>query len=213
LPAPGRREIAAALQKLAQAVPSESVVPPTIDRAPGDEGAARRKPERVTRMRMLIVLVLIVGALAAAAAGYVKWVAVEPPASFRTTKVSRSNLLVTIGATGTVEPEFVVDMGAQIVGRIKGLGIDADRLRDELKRLGASPDKLAALSPDNFERSCWTWRRPSSLGGSRTAHAEIEKIGFTQDDLNKLKPNQLLPIGAGILQDLGVDKLKDLGSS
>ena len=55
---------------------------------------------------------------------YVKYVRAEPPASFRTTAVKRGNLLATIGATGTVEPEEVVDVGAQVVGRIKTLGID-----------------------------------------------------------------------------------------
>ena len=46
------------------------------------------------------------------------------PTNFRTVAVKRGDLLSTISATGTVEPEEVVDVGAQVVGRIKTLGID-----------------------------------------------------------------------------------------
>ena len=44
--------------------------------------------------------------------------------AFRTEEVTRGDLHVTVGATGTVEPEEVVDVGAQVVGRIKELGKD-----------------------------------------------------------------------------------------
>ena len=41
--------------------------------------------------------------------------------------MTRSNILVTIRATGTVEPEEVVDVGAQVAGEILYFGKDADR--------------------------------------------------------------------------------------
>jgi HlyD family secretion protein len=44
--------------------------------------------------------------------------------AFRTEEVARGDLHVTVGATGTVEPEEVIDVGAQVVGRIKELGKD-----------------------------------------------------------------------------------------
>lgn len=43
---------------------------------------------------------------------------------FRTAAVQRGDLLSTITATGTVEPEEVVDVGAQVAGRIESFGID-----------------------------------------------------------------------------------------
>jgi HlyD family secretion protein len=46
--------------------------------------------------------------------------------SFRTAPVSRGDLVVSISATGTVEPEEVVDVGAQVAGRILSFGEDAD---------------------------------------------------------------------------------------
>jgi len=45
-------------------------------------------------------------------------------ASFRTAKVEKGVLVVTVAATGTLEPEEVVDVGAQVAGKIQELGID-----------------------------------------------------------------------------------------
>jgi len=43
---------------------------------------------------------------------------------FRTVPVKRGDLLATISATGTVEPEEVVDVGAQVAGQINSFGKD-----------------------------------------------------------------------------------------
>ncbi|MBM4294066.1 MAG: efflux RND transporter periplasmic adaptor subunit [Deltaproteobacteria bacterium] len=45
-------------------------------------------------------------------------------AFFRTVPVNRGDLLATISATGTVEPEEVVDVGTQVAGRIVSFGKD-----------------------------------------------------------------------------------------
>ena len=44
--------------------------------------------------------------------------------SFRTAQVTRGDLRATISATGTVEPEEVVDVGAQVAGQIISFGKD-----------------------------------------------------------------------------------------
>ena len=43
---------------------------------------------------------------------------------YRTTPVKKGDLLATISATGTVEPEEVVDVGAQVAGQINSFGKD-----------------------------------------------------------------------------------------
>jgi len=48
----------------------------------------------------------------------------EPPAAFITGKVTRGDLTAAISATGTVEPEEVIDVGAQVAGRIVSFGRD-----------------------------------------------------------------------------------------
>ncbi|MGB6065013.1 MAG: efflux RND transporter periplasmic adaptor subunit [Desulfomonilaceae bacterium] len=45
-------------------------------------------------------------------------------AGFKTAQVKRGDLQATISATGTVEPEEVVDIGAQVAGRIVSFGKD-----------------------------------------------------------------------------------------
>jgi len=46
--------------------------------------------------------------------------------SYRTSNVTRGDLLVSIGATGTVEPEEVIDVGAQVAGQILSFGKDVN---------------------------------------------------------------------------------------
>src|SRR6266478_4569764 len=48
------------------------------------------------------------------------------PTSFTTAKVERGNLDLIIRATGTLEPEEVVDVGAQVAGLINDFGKDPD---------------------------------------------------------------------------------------
>jgi HlyD family secretion protein len=46
--------------------------------------------------------------------------------SFRTTELKRGDVETTINASGTIEPMEVVDVGAQVAGRIKSFGTDVD---------------------------------------------------------------------------------------
>ena len=43
---------------------------------------------------------------------------------YRTANLTRGDLVATIGATGTVEPEEVIDVGAQVAGQIIQFGKD-----------------------------------------------------------------------------------------
>ncbi len=74
-------------------------------------------------MRRLLPLVLGVVLLAGGAAWYWRH-AQTPTTSYRTAAVQRGDLHITISATGTLEPEEVVDIGAQVAGQIKSLGPD-----------------------------------------------------------------------------------------
>jgi HlyD family secretion protein len=58
-----------------------------------------------------------------------RWSSGSPTLSFRTEPLIRGNLLATISATGTIEPEEVVDVGAQVVGQIISFGRDLDDSR------------------------------------------------------------------------------------
>jgi HlyD family secretion protein len=69
--------------------------------------------------------VMAAAAIAAGAWGVWQWraQAAEGP-GLRTAEVEIRDLLVQITATGTLEPEEVIDVGAQVAGRIESLGQD-----------------------------------------------------------------------------------------
>src|ERR1035438_3364226 len=69
--------------------------------------------------------ILISIAVCAVAAGIWLWHRRDShPSSFRTATVSRGDVIATISATGTIEPEEVVDVGAQVAGLINSFGKD-----------------------------------------------------------------------------------------
>jgi HlyD family secretion protein len=75
-------------------------------------------------MKLFAAFLLVVGLTAGGGYYYVQNFTGEPPANFRTATVKRSDLMASISATGTVEPEEVVDVGAQVAGRMIKLLVD-----------------------------------------------------------------------------------------
>ncbi len=75
-------------------------------------------------MRRVLVVLLLIGATAGGTAYFAKHTAANPGTRFRTAAVQRGDLLSTIAATGTVEPEELVDVGAQVAGLIVAFGAD-----------------------------------------------------------------------------------------
>jgi HlyD family secretion protein len=77
------------------------------------------------RMRKIVLVLLIIGGIA----GSIAWYSHRSNGteiSYRTAKIERGDLLATISATGTVEPEEVVDIGARVSGEIKTFGKDKE---------------------------------------------------------------------------------------
>jgi HlyD family secretion protein len=68
--------------------------------------------------------VVIVAVVVLALGGWMWRRGEKPAAGFRTAPVMRGDLLATISATGTLEPEEVVDVGAQVAGQINSFGDD-----------------------------------------------------------------------------------------
>jgi len=84
------------------------------------------KVSKVLRCRWLTavgLLVLLGRWPAGASGGESRGEGTQTPA-FRTAAVTRGDLVVTVSATGTLEPEEVVDVGAQVAGRIERFGPD-----------------------------------------------------------------------------------------
>jgi HlyD family secretion protein len=80
-------------------------------------------------MNTALRVLLLVGALGALAtgAGAGAWyllIGRHAGPAFRTAAVEKGNLTATISATGTIEPEEVIDIGAQVAAQIKHFGTD-----------------------------------------------------------------------------------------
>src|SRR5438477_7980089 len=77
-------------------------------------------------MKTTITILVLIALIAGGGVYYANYVAGPSGPIFRIEKVKRGDLLPTIAATGTVEPEDVVDVGAQVQGEIKNFGIEPD---------------------------------------------------------------------------------------
>jgi HlyD family secretion protein len=79
------------------------------------------------RARVIVTGVAVAGLVLLGGAAW--WRSCTQPQgglALRTVSVKRADLLATIAATGTVEPEELVDVGAQVAGQINTFGRDVD---------------------------------------------------------------------------------------
>lgn len=102
-------------------------------------------------MRTLFVIVILIGTAAGGAAYYSTHVTAGPVVSFRTEVVKRGDLLATISATGTVEPEEVVDVGAQVAGLITGFGKDPQGKLIDYNSVVDEGTELASIDRTTYE--------------------------------------------------------------
>jgi HlyD family secretion protein len=105
------------------------------------------------RLVFILVAVLLLAGLAGG--GYWYWANhLNKPPSFRTAAVSRGDIQLTISATGTVQPEEVIDIGAQVAGQILSFGPDP---RDSSKTVDfttpVEKDTILAQIDDTLYRS------------------------------------------------------------
>jgi len=77
----------------------------------------------MTWLKRIIILVVVLG-IAGGAAAYFWGGTTKVVHNYRTDTVQRGDVIATIGATGTLEPEQVIDIGAQVNGTIQSFGTD-----------------------------------------------------------------------------------------
>src|SRR4051812_4202370 len=75
-------------------------------------------------MRTVFIILTFLALAAGGSIYYSKVMTGDSGGSFKTAEVKRGDLLITVNSTGTVEPEEVVDVGAQVQGRIIDFGND-----------------------------------------------------------------------------------------
>jgi HlyD family secretion protein len=128
-------------------------------------------------MRKLLLLAAVLGIATAGGAWY--WRRSSSSAvTYRTEGVTRGDLTPTISATGTVEPQEVVDVGAQVAGLISSFGTDAKgKLIDYGSPVNAGTvlaridDSLYAADATNAQATL-----EQSKAGVTRAEADLEQM-------------------------------------
>jgi HlyD family secretion protein len=70
---------------------------------------------------------------------------------FRTVPIERGDIISTIGATGTLEPEERVDIGAQVAGLIVSFGTDANGRQVDYNSIVEKDMVLATIDPETYK--------------------------------------------------------------
>jgi HlyD family secretion protein len=129
-------------------------------------------------MKKVILFLVVVGVIAACVVWYLRRSDGEVK-TFRTTTVEQGNLRATISATGTVEPEEVVDVGAQVTGKVKTIGMDNDGNEIDYGSIVKEGMVLAQI-----DDSLYAAELASAEAGLQQANAEESK---SKADLEQLQ--------------------------
>jgi RND family efflux transporter MFP subunit len=110
------------------------------------------------------------------------------PMTFRTVAVTRGDLTTTVSATGTLEPEEVVDVGAKVTGQIvslgedphnKGKSIDYGSLVEQGTILARLDDAIYKARVDQEEAGCRRAEAELTMARARREPPEVAKLYIT----------------------------------
>jgi HlyD family secretion protein len=96
--------------------------------------------------KILLFVVVLLFAAGAAGLGYFWYFGTGPAVTYKTATVEKGDLSATISATGTLEPEEVVDVGAQVAGIILRFGRDPQANGDNAAGAAAGPLAVAGIA-------------------------------------------------------------------
>src|SRR5262249_42722465 len=136
-------------------------------------------PWEVVRMRKFVTLVSVLVSLGAA--GFGVWysrASGHPEEPFRTEEVGRGDLLASFSATGTLEPEDIIDVGAQVAGQIQAFGRDARTG----KEIDYGSEAEARAAPAKIEDSLYSAKGAQSRALVTVARAAYEQAVAKVDD-------------------------------
>ncbi len=146
-------------------------------------------------MKKALILLILIGMIAGGAAYYSKHSAADSTTCFRTAEITRGELLSTISATGTVEPEEVVNVGAQVAGLITEFGPDPNS-PTKLIDYGSVVEKdtlLAKIDPTSYEAALE--QAEAALENSQANLLQLQ-AKFDQTEQEWKRAESLRPKGA-----------------
>ena len=123
--------------------------------------------QRFLKTPYITIVILI---LAGGAGGWWWRTRAHSQISFRTAAVKRGDVAATISASGTIEPEEVVDVGAQVAGLIKTFGTDVNGKKIDY---GSVVEEGAMLA--QIDESVYAADLSVAQAGELTADANLEQ--------------------------------------
>lgn len=148
-----------------------------------------------------IAIVLAALALIGAATAWYRNRSEDDAIAYQTAAVTRGDLTVSISATGTVEPEEVVDVGAQVAGQILSFGKDVNGHTVDYGSHVAKGTVLARIDDSIYASEATTAQAQveAAQAGLQRAQADLEqykaKLNQAQRDwqrAQKLGPSEAL---------------------
>lgn len=155
-------------------------------------------------------ILLGIAAVAGGVAYYATFLQAAPPPNFRTAKVTKGDLRIQIKANGTLEPQEVIDVGAQVMGRIQEFGEAPGAASDPtltVKHVDYRSDVevgtvLAKIDPSLYQATY------------DQAHASVKRA---EADLLQMKAKQVQTeaewIRAERLREMKIPSISGLGAS
>jgi HlyD family secretion protein len=147
----------------------------------------------------VIVAFVVLGLIGGAAAWYFKRNN-RQAVSYRTGEVTRGDLLISISATGTVEPDEVVDVGAQVAGQILSFGKDAKGQTVDYGSIVENGTVLARIDDSLYSADAAQAKAQvqSAKASIQRAEADLDqmKAKFRQAERDWQRAQRLGPSGA-----------------
>jgi HlyD family secretion protein len=131
--------------------------------------------KRLHKAILVFLLLVVAGGLAVLYFGRGKAESVL----YKTTEVTRGDLLVAISATGTLQPEEVVDVGAQVAGQIVSFGKDA---KGKTVDYGSAVEAGMILA--QIDDSLYTAETAQAQAQVQSAKASVQRA---EADLDQMK--------------------------
>ena len=151
-------------------------------------------------IKKTLIAVIVLGSAAVVAGWYLN-PGSQGSVSYQTAQVTRGDLLLAISATGTVEPEEVIDVGAQVAGQILSFGLDADGKTVDYGSKVAEGTVLAKIDESLYAEEAAQAEAQVQSARANLQHAEADlqqlkaKLYQAQRDwqrAKKLGPSQAL---------------------
>ena len=136
-------------------------------------------------VKKIFIILIVLGLVGTASAAYF-WREKGDLPAYRTAEVTRGDLLVSISATGTVEPEEVIDVGAQVAGQILSFGKDANGKTVDYGSVVEEGTVLARIDDSLYEADAAQAEAQvqSARASLQRAEADLEQLKAKLDRLN-----------------------------